>query len=181
MIQNSQPKQKSTQGYIYTRIYCLITVVIWNVGGVYLFTNDSDIEFLFVICMMPFVIPAIFMIFNLGAFKYPFSVFGPYERSKPPKSKPAYSVSGLWGKVGWTNGSVPFFSYKVFPSGLLVSIFGMGEGFLDFAHIRRIESGFIRGKKVYHESPEIRSPIALPTEKLFKAVNTEYEKYRKNK
>jgi len=178
---HGRSKEKTDRRYIFYRYYCVVVVVLWI--GVNAFIKSLPIhEFLLLsLVIVPFVVPAIFMVLNLGAFKFQYSVFGPLERSLTPKETASYISRGTSGAIGWIRGSMPFFSYWIYPSGMGISVLGAGKAFLSFNCVDDVQQEYLRGHRIIHHSPEIRSPISLPSEKLFSAFQEQYEKFRTNK
>jgi|GEM_PF-2616008 len=181
MYEYRPPQTKPNTNYIFYRAYCLTVVVLWNIVGFTVFMKTAEtrepapIAFLLLI---PFAIVAIFMIFSLGAFRLPYSIFGHLLRTQAPTDKIILSVNNTWGKIAWFNATMPLFSYNLHSSGLELVIKFIGKAFLPLRFVDRLESGFFKGYKVYHNSPEIRSPITLPNKKLFEEFNNQFKRYR---
>ena len=169
-------RKKTNNRYIFYRYYCIAAIVLWNGVVVRIFIKGPlPLEFL---VFGAFVFPALFMILNLAVFKFPYSIFGPLERSTEPNENVVYESRATWGKIGWFHGTMPFFSYVLYPSGLEIAILGIGKAFLRFDYVEELQSGFLRGYKIVHNSPEIRSPIYLPSKKWLNVFQQEYEKFK---
>jgi hypothetical protein len=163
---------KDNRNFIFYRAYCLITAVVWTVVGFWQFAQavskqqPPDI----MLFLIPFVIPAIFMVFSWAIFPWDYSIFGRYKRKSFPNEEPIYTKSASWGKIAWFHASIPFFSWRVYRLGLGISVFGVGKVFIPVSNIEDLESGFIKGYKLRHNSPELRNPVTLPNKKIFEAV-----------
>jgi len=115
------------------------------------------------------------MVMSLFVFAFEFSIFGPLERSPFPNEKPVLKENGTWGQIGLFRGTFPFFSWHVFPSGLGISIFGIGKVFIPAEQIKGLseETGlkFFKGRYILkHSSPELLNPVYLPNSRLFEAL-----------
>ena len=139
----------------------MLAVVAWNWVGIQGFLSGGP-PGISMLVLVPVVVPALFMCFNLAAFPFRYSVFGPLVRSKAPDINPLKSFQGSWGRIGWCHASVPFVKYAIYSEGLAISIRGVGAAFLPMTLIESCESGFLRGNRLGHRSPEIRNPISVP-------------------
>ena len=171
------PVEKKSKRYLFNFVYCVVVVAIWNYVGIFVLAfekNNNDLDYIPFI-MMPFVIPAIFMVFNLAVFPFKYGCFGKYERTPSPNEKPIYAIASTSGRIGIFQGTMPFFSYKVFSSGFEISILGVGKAFIFFHDFKEIKGGFL-GYKIKHKSPEVRNTIALPNKEIFEVVKKQHEK-----
>jgi hypothetical protein len=62
--------RKPNRRYLLYRAYCGVALVAWNVVGFYGFVHDQDPRL--IVPLIPVVVPAIFLAFNLMAFKFSF-------------------------------------------------------------------------------------------------------------
>ncbi len=157
--------------YLFCRSYCLIVLLGWNVYGIREFFLDrAEIPTFSPLELS--VIPAIFMLFSLTAFPFRYSLFGQLKRAPWPEEKPLCTSRSTWGQVGLMTGTVPFFDWYAFPSGLGFSILGVGRGFIPYESIVAVEkSSFWKsGYRVKHSWPEIRNPVVLPHKRMYDAV-----------
>jgi len=83
---------------------------------------------------------------------------------------PVLTKRGSWGKISWFHASIPFFSWSVYRSGVGISIFGVGKVFIPADNIIDMASGFFKGYKLRHNSPELRNPVTLPSKKVYEAL-----------
>jgi len=137
-------------------------------AGIYGFAHDRDPGIL--VPLIPVVLPAIFLVFNLMAFKFPFSVFGPLQRTPFPPDQPLQSARATGGAIGLLRASAPFFSWHIFRQGLGFSSFGIGKGFIPTQYIQRTQKRWFGGFTVWHVSPEVRSPLVIPSASLHQAL-----------
>ena len=79
------PRLESDRRYCTYRLYAATVIVMWNVLSFHLLFRPPEwVPWMFV--MVPLMIPAIIMVSNPLAFRWSWSVFGPYERSCfPPR------------------------------------------------------------------------------------------------
>jgi hypothetical protein len=142
--------------------------VAWNVVGIYGFVRDGDPRL--IVPLIPVVLPAIFLVFNLMAFKLQFSVFGALQRTSFPEGEPLQSSRGTSGMIGLLHATAPFFSWHIFREGLAFNALGVGKGFIPTRYIQRTQKRFFGGFTVWHESPEVRSPLVIPSSSLHQAL-----------
>ena len=164
-----EPTLKSHRLYWFYRLYCVAAIVGWNAAGFWDFAHEFKPP-TYMPSMVPIFLPALFMVFNWSVFPFKFSVFGVYKRTPFPEGEPLLRVSGSWGKIGWFRATVPFFTWSVYASGVGISILGVGKVFIPVECITELRSGRWWGRcKLLHDSPEVRSPVALPKE-VFEAA-----------
>ena len=164
-----QARLKAGKKYVFCRVYCLIAVVAWNFFGIFGASKTPPYVMVFLMpVFMVIIVPAIFMVINWGVFPWQYSTFGQYERTSLPQGPPIFENGGSWGKIALVHASMPFFTWSVYPSGLGISILGIGKVFLPIEQITELKSGFL-GCKLRHTSPELRNPVTLP-KKVFEAV-----------
>jgi hypothetical protein len=159
---------KTTRRYIFYRAYAIVAILAWNVVGIYGFVRNQDPRLL--LPLIPFVLPALFLGFNLMAFKFSFSVFGSQERTRPPTCEPLESARYTSGIVGILHATAPFFSWFVYREGLAFKALGIGTGFIPAVHIRGTKRRLFGGVTVSHDSPEVRSPLVIPSKALHQAL-----------
>jgi len=171
---------KKHRRYLLYRIYCIIVIIVWNVVGLYDFSNESPEKFFSteILILIPFVIPAMFMIFNLMVFRFPYSIFGKLERQKRPARNHINASTLTGGSIGWFWASFPFFSWYLYSDGIGFYIIGVGKGFVHFKDIEDLKVGFILGYTVNHKSNEVRSPMVLSSKKFFEQIKNQYEKFQ---
>lgn len=171
----SSPKLKRHKRYLFYRVYCLGTIVTWNATALLWgcsqsatrgYTQNYLKEGLPLLLMIPITLPALFLLSNLRAFPFQFSVFGPYERTPLPNEEPILKQSWLGGRVGWAYGGI---AWKVYTSGIGVSILGAGKAFIPVEHIVGLHPGFW-GYILQHNSLELRNPVIIPTHEVFEAA-----------
>lgn len=143
----------------------------------------------FFISLIPFLLPALFMIFNLCAFPLKYSVFEPYKRNPLPRKKPKYEKIGgfLGGAIGWLYANGFFIKWFIYDSGLGISFLGVGSAFIPKDKIKDLRRPATLRERlltlflpqsfyvVEHDSDEIRNPIILPNdvaEKLREIITT---------
>ncbi len=166
-----QPVLKPHMRYIFYRVYAITALLLWNAIGIWEITTmgeGSEPRYLFL--LIPFFMPALVMVFNLFAFPFRYSIFGRCKRRGLPNETRVLKQGFSWGRIGWLSATVPFFTWYVFPSGLGVSVLAVGRAFVPVGQMIRLSSGFFSGYKLWHTSPEVRSPIRLPNRAVFEAV-----------
>jgi hypothetical protein len=70
------------------------------------------------------------MLGNLLVFPFEFSMFGPCERTLFPDEVPVVRQSWSFGRISWFSGRAPVFTWVVYPSGIGISVFGIGKVFV---------------------------------------------------
>ncbi len=113
-------------------------------------------------------VPWLGVIFNVCAFPWSYSVLGRLTRTSFPSEEPVAAFHGCWARVGNLRMTWPCASWLVFSSGLGMRIDIIGKAFLPLETILAWEQRWI-GYTVYHNSPEVRSPLAMP-EKVYTAL-----------
>ena len=149
---------KKNNWYLLWRVYVVAAVIAWNVVG---FSSFGDRGSPSVFLLFPPVAPAIFMLFNLGAFRWPYSIFGPFVRTKAPAEPVQIEARGGGGRVGLVSASVPLIAWRVYKSGIGFRMLGTGEGFVSFRDVERVKSRAFGGCKVWHHSSQVRSPLII--------------------
>lgn len=123
------------------------------------------------------------MFWNLVIFGYDFSLLGPYERTPHPQERPIYRVLG-WGRIGVWRFRAPFplLIWTVYPSGLGISMLGIGKAFIPTAKIVSLQWSalsllvFWTPYKLVHSSEELPSPLYLPPyRRLFQELHNSLE------
>ncbi len=152
-------RPKPDRRYLWYRGFAAVVLVAWNAVGLWAWGKDDREPYF--LMLIPLMVPALFMVFNLMAFKFRYSVFGPLERSEPPSEPVVEQVSTTSGMVGLLNATWPFFSWDLYPSGLGFCIRLVGCGFIPLESIRKVRVGFFGGGRIWHQSPEVRSPVLV--------------------
>jgi hypothetical protein len=150
---------KQSARYIGYRIFAAAVLVAWSGALLAAVTRNSAPTL--VLFLLPLMLPALFMVFNLMAFKFSYSVFGPFERSGPPSEEPLEETGSGSGMVGLLHASWPFFSWTLYPSGLGFDIRGIGSGFVPFDEVDKIKKGIFGSLWIRHHSAEVRSPLVI--------------------
>ena len=171
-MQPDAPVRKSHRRYLVYGPFCALTVVAWNVIGIGAMARAWPADRL--IYLVPPLLVALFLLFNLGAFRLPFSFFGLWERTALPNEQPLYTESGCSGRIGWLNGRGPFFTWSVFPSGLGVQS-ALGAGYIPWGKVHSARKRWLVGLELRHSSLEVRSPVVLPSAHFVEAVRTALE------
>jgi hypothetical protein len=167
-------EQKDTKPviqYMFYRVYCLSCILIWNVVGIWAFRQQlrqeessfSD----FLILLLPFVLPALFMVFNLFAFPFKYSAFGKYRRTSPPPEIPVFTARANGSRIGWVQ---LFFTVKLYSSGPGLFIWGVGKAFIPYEDIVDIEKTLFGRYRLRHTNPEVRNPIIFSDKKLYQQL-----------
>lgn len=173
-----QDKLKMHKNYIFYRLYGILAILVWNAACLWEFTRGfphGPPKYIFMV--LPIMLPAMFMGFNLSVFPLKFSVFGPYERTSFPNEPSIIEKRASSGRISWFHASIPFFTWIVFPSGLGIKIFGVGSGFIPVEQMTQLQQKFLQGYELKHNSAEIRSPIVLPSKDIFEAVQVIMRRY----
>jgi len=169
MISNKtkHPALKNHRHYIFYRVYTVVVGLIWNAAFIFsFFQKEEPDRFLSTfLILLPFVIPAIIMAGSFLAFPFDYSIFGKFERSHLPNEPVLESAYG--GKVGNWSASWPFITWKLYASGLGVSVSGSGEAFIPIAAITGMKKSFIKGRVILHNSPEVRSPLVVTNDRIY--------------
>lgn len=177
-----QGKLKTHKRYIVYRAYCIVMVIVWNAIGLWEFTEGISKKTApqYIPLLIPFMLPALFMVFSWAVFPWDYSIFGRYERTPFPSGEPILKYRSSWGKISWFHASIPFFTWSVYTSGLCIAIFGVGKVFIPVENIVELKSGFIRGYKLRHNCPELRNPVTLPNKRVFEAIQDILKRHGKH-
>jgi hypothetical protein len=165
-------RRKPNSRYLLYRVYCVAALVIWNAVGLRDVVSGGHGESLGP--FIPMMLPALFMVFNLMVFRFPYSVFGQLERSKAPTEQEIAVSRFTSGSVGGFPATAPFFTWKLHSSGIAFSILAVGTGFVPFAQVKAVEDGWL-GFKVLIESAEVRGPLSFASRTFYDAVKNEFE------
>ncbi len=178
---NMERRLKHHKRYLFYRIYTpvvwvsfCIFVIFWWISVA---TNKepSASQMIAFGILFPCFGAAVFMIMNLFVFPPEFGIFGTLERDHFPSEQPILKITGSWGIVGLLRATTPFFSWRVYPSGLGISILGIGKVFVPKQQIKRLSkqkglSFFTARYKLLHNSPELYNPVYFGDSKLFEAL-----------
>lgn len=157
---------KKHKRYLFYRIYCLAVMIVCNVT--FLQSDSHHMALLY-----PLAIPAMFMLSNWAVFSWDYSVFGKFERTPLPEDSPLLEQKFSWGHLGRFSGEiVPFVTWRVYRTGLGISILGAGTVFIPSADLVSLEESgrFFPGYKLKHSSQEIPSPITIYSKRVFEAL-----------
>ncbi|HEY44511.1 MAG TPA: hypothetical protein G4O11_11075 [Anaerolineae bacterium] len=171
-----QARRKRHRRYLFYRAYCVTFALGWNVVGIWQFVVMQNPPVVLLV-LLPFVIPALFMLFNLMAWRFAFSVFGAYERSQAPAEPPLEQLRATSGAIGLLFGTSPFFTWTLYEGGIGVSVLGIGAGYVPLDRFVEVRISR-RGCTIRHNSSEVRSPLDLPPGKLSRHLNELWDEYR---
>jgi hypothetical protein len=152
---------KSPRRYRFARAFAAIGLMLFyaSVGlGIYASIQKHDVwSAVCILCGLVVGTPTVFMILNLAAFPFDYSVFGRNHRTLPPEDEPL-AEEDCGAQVGSFRGWCVASLYR---TGLGLRLPPYGPAFLRFAHIAAVERGSFR-MTLHHTWPEIRTPILLP-------------------
>lgn len=149
------PRAKSRKHYIFYRIYVVVTVLAWNVVGLWELARAGTGPQVLIWFLIPIVIPAIFICFNLAAFKFDYSIFGTLERTTAANDPILQEARYNGGGIAWLLATAPLLTWRVHANGLSFHMFGVGGGYVDYWQVKRIESHSSSGCKISHSSSEV--------------------------
>lgn len=156
---------------ILKRVYFFITLSLWFavplIGLGYL--KELKWTLLGLAILFPFIVPTLSMTLSLFAFRFDYSSLGSKTRTEWPDEPMLYEENATSGSVGTLRGSAPFFSFCIFESGLGMSIFLGGKGFIKKEEIVNVKKSLF-SCTVQHNSKEVRSPIKLHSKKLYEHI-----------
>ena len=135
-------------------------ILFYTSVGLGIYLSITRIEFWSAICILGGLMvgpPTVFMLLNLAAFPFDYSVFGRYRRTPPPEDEPL-AEEDCGAQVGSFRG---WCVASLYTTGLGLRLPPYGPAFLPFAHIVAVERGWFR-TTLHHTWPEIRTPISLP-------------------
>jgi hypothetical protein len=173
---------KKNKRYILYRIYApLIWVcfLVWGIFWLITAASDSEPSGIQMICsgvLFPLFAIAVLLFMSILVFPFEYSIFGNLERTHFPDEQPILKITGSYGAIGTSfRGTVPFFNWYVFPSGLGISILGFGKVFVPSELIKELKAPKeIRISSyrytIIHNSPELHSPVYLPDKRVFEAL-----------
>jgi hypothetical protein len=163
-----EPVTKQPPYYWLWRVLWLLGFVATNAGAIALFAAigraDSEAPpwpvFLFPLVMLPeFVL--VLALCSPFVFRFRYSLFGRYRRTPWPAETPLAEHRRSGGGIGSFRGTVPFFTWVLFPSGLGFSVLFVGRAFIPLDAMIRVDKAR-GGWRVFHESNEVRSPAFCP-------------------
>ncbi len=162
----SRGELKPPGQYWFVRIYTAAVLLVWDsLILVHLYnglTVGKEPDFLAVGAMTPLAFLAILAMFSWGAFPFAYSRLGRYKRTAFPKEAAIHRIDGSWIVISSCFRSNLDVSWLVFPSGLGISIGGIGRVFLPSTEIDEITRGGRSYYRMSHTCPEVRSPITIP-------------------
>ncbi len=160
------------------RALTLVTIGGFNVAG--LLSANRILPPWALVIFFPIVIPAVFLVLNAGVFPLKYTVFGRLCRTKMPQVEPLAKALMSGGSVGWTRGTMPFFSWYLFADGLGFTFNPKQPGFVPFEYVRNIERGFFGAITITHDWSEVRSPIVIPQSSVAARLESAYQSYRQS-
>ena len=174
---------KSHQRYILYRIYVALILIaefffafLW-MTSIAANGEPSGLQTIGFFVLFPFFGVAVFMVMSAFVFPFEYSILGDLERTPFPNEQPILKIGKTWGQIGYFRGTIPFFSWYVYPSGLGISILGIGKVFIPTECIKSLNedggSFFSTSRyQIVHTSPEVNGPIYLPDKELFDILST---------
>jgi hypothetical protein len=130
--------------------------------------------------LFPCFFIAVLMIMNAFVFNFKYSILGHLERTAFPNEQPVLTKTWQWGLLG--SGRLGLFratsiNWYVFPSGLGISIPGIGKVFIPEKYIKEINENvkwfyLYSCYQLVHTSPEVRSPVLFRDKELFETLRT---------
>ena len=139
----------------------------------YAFFLPPLVVVLLLIPSMLLLVPSVWMVSNLIAFPWNYSVFGWHRRTRPPDEAPYLSkICPAWPGYN-IGGPLNFARLQVFPTGLAISLPPvLGKAFIPLEHFARLQQRRrtitpLYAFKLYHTCPEIRSPLRFSSAKVF--------------
>ena len=166
-------RAKSNAAYLVWRVLWVMAFLSSQVLGLWQLVlmakgnvKDATRLLLYAPVMMVLLLPVVFMLFSVCVFTFNFSIFGKYMRTPWPEERPIAEHSHSSGRVKWVGGTIPFFTWVLFPSGLGFSIMFVGRGFIPLRCMSRIDKGAF-ACTLTHESEEVRSPVSFPHEDIY--------------
>ncbi len=158
---------KPHRRYLFYRAYAAVAFVGWNVSALAFgaFGKPSaSLELL----AAALLLPPIRLFLNWAAYPFAYSAFGHLLPTSPP-DEPALATSRWGGRVGLLSANAPL-TFRVLPSGLVVETMG-GRAFVPREAFARLTARrFFGGGRLEHLSPEVRSPIEIPSREAFDAL-----------
>jgi hypothetical protein len=154
-------------------IYFIIALSTWLAGSAFYlyaeFTLQDPSAPVVLLLVIPSAFFAVLMMINVCIFPLRYSVFGKHERTMFPKESPQVEIRRSWIQVCRIHSSCPTVTWRVYPSGLGIEIWGFGKVFLPADFIVDVEKPRQRYFRVNHISRELRNPVLIPT-KVFCAA-----------
>ena len=157
------------------RVWACRVIAVAPFAGIALYLLSVQVEgdalFLLPLVAVVLLIPSVWMVNNLIAFPWNYSVFGWHRRTRPPDEVPYLSkICPAW--PGYIGGPLNFVRLQVFPTGLAVSLPALGKAFIPLEHFARLQQRRrtiipLHAFKLYHTCPEIRSPLRFSSAKVF--------------
>ena len=164
-----KPTSKSNKRYFFI-LYCLLILFFWPIGLLWIGLNGLfQYANLYILVMAPQALIVVLMLLSFIITPFNYSVFGPYKRRPFPNEKPLFEKSTS-GRISLMTVYGPLIKFVVFPSGLGISIFGIGKVFIPSHYFVQTTPHFVSSYKLKHNSPEVRSPIIFNNKDLYEHI-----------
>jgi hypothetical protein len=156
-------KSYSSRPFWFYRLYCLGIVSFWNIIAIFPIVTKTKLrqELYY---FFPLLIPAIFLIFSLGIFKFPYSAFGKLRRTQG--SGYVVESESSSGEIGYFRARGPFINWTLYVDGIGFNAIGVSSGFVPFPLVSNIEQNRFGRCTIVHNSPEVRSPLIISSQKI---------------
>ncbi len=164
--------------WLRNRVIYAVSGAIWILGvpmDLFFFVANKttdDQAFLIIFVLTPFCVVSALFTLNTAAFSFAHGALGKFGRSTAPDESPVLTFRGSWGRIGQLKLGITWVSWYVYPTGLGLKIELLGSAFLPFQCIHTAEPrrvGLSRGVALSHNSPEIGSPVVVPS-RVFAAI-----------
>lgn len=174
----SEPIVKSHKWWVFCRIYAPLGMAAWFATGIFSFSGTHWM--LYALISFPFAVIGFLMLFTLAAFRFDYSCFGRYKRTPWPGEDPILVEKTPGGQVGLVWGwQASAFVWMVCPSGLAIRIPFCGKAFIPLDAIQEVRHRKDRFRAtLIHKSPEVRSPISIPSKAIVKGIERLLEERR---
>lgn len=141
---------------------CVVWYICLFAGISASFRNDHWSEFAFLGAALVIGVPVVGSLYSILAFPLRYSVFGRLKRTQPPKDGCLFVLYYTWGRVGALHSTIPFVTWRVFPTGIGIHQLGTGTAFLPRAAVTSITYNWLGQCVIRHSCGELRSPVAGP-------------------
>jgi hypothetical protein len=144
------------------RIY--VPVIWFGFIGYFAAAIVTRSEILFAWFLLVFVLfgLAVQAIITGYAFSYEYSAFGKRWRMALPAEPALRTFAGSYGAIGQVRCNVPLVTWLIYREGLGIKVFPLGDIFVPWELIDRLELERGLTSTLRHHSPELRGPIRLP-------------------
>jgi hypothetical protein len=162
---DAPPRRKPHRRYLAYRALAVVSLVGWNALGFSLLWSQAGQPPVLLLAGVPLLLVGLALVFSWAAFPWPYSVFGPLERTPFPDEPATCTAVPMSTQIGLLRFGGPFVTFTVMPSGVGLCMTGGARVFVPAASITAVTASTLE-----HTCPEVRSPIRFRSRALHDAI-----------